>query len=109
MNMLCSKTRYKLVSQNKWPGEHDKRRAHTGFGLVSGWPGHYFYNALINYTIPHHYGVPACIIHEPNLSKDRASRVNIAKQVVHCLINYVPEERGLPRDEGDRARCDAPT
>ena len=41
----------------------------------------------------------ACIIHE-----DSASRINIAKQVA-----WSPEERGSPRDEGDRARCDAPT
>ena len=25
------------------------------------------------------------------------------------LISYGPEERGSPRDEGDRARCDAPS
>ena len=39
----------------------------------------------------------ACIIHE-----DSASRVNSAKQVVRS-----PEKRGLPRDEGNRVRCDA--
>ena len=39
----------------------------------------------------------ACIIHE-----DSAPRVIIAKQVGRS-----PEKRGLPRDEGDRVRCDA--
>jgi len=39
----------------------------------------------------------ACIVHE-----DSASRVNSANQVARS-----PEERGLPRNEGDRARCDA--
>ena len=39
----------------------------------------------------------ACIIHE-----DSASRLIIAKQVARS-----PEKRGLPRDEGDRLRCDA--
>ena len=42
-------------------------------------------------------GLLACIIHEDSLS-----RVNSAKQVA-----LSPEKRGPPRDEGDRARCDA--
>ena len=39
----------------------------------------------------------ARIVHE-----DSASRIHIVKQVGRSA-----EERGLPRDEGDRVRCDA--
>ena len=45
----------------------------------------------------------ARIIHEPNFSKEGASRANSAKQVTRS-----PEKRGSPRAEGDWVRCDAP-